>query len=189
MRNFVPKNARLIPDGAKRVFTGIIYDVYQWEQERFDGTSGTFEMLKRPDTCIIIPVKGEKIVAISDEQPGTPAHLTLPGGRNDVASEDELACAQRELLEETGLRFNTWKLVAAWQPARKIEYFVYVFVASDFAGEQAPRVDAGGEIIEPREMTFAEVKAAAANDPREFPEEVFARVHTLEELLALPDLR
>jgi len=44
MRNIIPKNARLVPEEAKLVFKGIIYDVYQWEQKMFDGTFSTFEM-------------------------------------------------------------------------------------------------------------------------------------------------
>ncbi len=36
-----------IPPNAKRVFKGIIFDVYQWQQKMFDGSKETFEMLKR----------------------------------------------------------------------------------------------------------------------------------------------
>lgn len=33
-----------IPSTAKRVFKGIIFDVYRWEQEMFDETTSTFEI-------------------------------------------------------------------------------------------------------------------------------------------------
>ena len=35
-----------VPKQAKRVFKGVIFDVYQWEQEMFDGTKEIFEKLK-----------------------------------------------------------------------------------------------------------------------------------------------
>ncbi len=41
----LPKNAILIPDHATCVFRGMLFDVYQWQQEMFDGSIETFEML------------------------------------------------------------------------------------------------------------------------------------------------
>lgn len=43
-----------IPKIAKEVFSGVIYDIYHWEQRMFDGSYGTFEMLRRPSTIEII---------------------------------------------------------------------------------------------------------------------------------------
>ncbi len=54
MNKTVPDDAILIPDSAKRMFEGIIFDVYQWKQTQFDGTTRDFEMLKRPDTVVIL---------------------------------------------------------------------------------------------------------------------------------------
>lgn len=45
-----------IPSHATKVFSGVIFDVYQWEQELFNGNIATFEALRRPSTVIIIPV-------------------------------------------------------------------------------------------------------------------------------------
>ncbi len=45
-----------IPSHAVKVFSGVIFDVYQWEQELFNGNVSTFEALRRPSTVIIIPV-------------------------------------------------------------------------------------------------------------------------------------
>ncbi|KKP89624.1 MAG: NUDIX hydrolase [Candidatus Moranbacteria bacterium GW2011_GWC2_37_73] len=33
-----PKSTQLIPEHAKKVFSGTFFDVYQWEQEMFDGS-------------------------------------------------------------------------------------------------------------------------------------------------------
>lgn len=42
------------------MFEGRIYDVYQWPQKLFDGSTETFEMLSRADTVKIIVLVNEK---------------------------------------------------------------------------------------------------------------------------------
>ena len=188
MRVVVPKDAVLIPANAMRVFKGIIYDVYHWKQERFDGSFATFEMLKRPDTVNVLAIKDNKIIVIRDEQPARPPKMTLPGGRHDVESETELDCAKRELHEETGLRFRTWKLVQVKQVATKIEQFFYLFVASDFEGQDEPHVDAGGEKIEIMPMTLDELKKTAeAQRDGYLPHELLRSITTIDDILSLPE--
>lgn len=57
-----------IPINARRVFKGIIFDVYQWEQKMFDGNFKTFEMLKRPNTVEIIAIRDNKIGSRLDKE-------------------------------------------------------------------------------------------------------------------------
>jgi ADP-ribose pyrophosphatase len=188
MRTVTPKNFNPVPPGATRVFKGILYDVYHWQQKMFDGSRATFEMLKRPDTIEIMAIKDGKLVAITDEQPGRKPELKLPGGRHDVEAETELDCAKRELHEETGLRFKTWKLIKADQLHFKIEQALYIFVATDLEGEDSPHVDAGGEKIAVRMMDFAEArKIAEAGTSRWWPNQILRSVNSFDELLALPE--
>src|SRR5690606_12391603 len=70
----------------------------------------------------------------------------IPGGIHDRADEDELAAAKRELLEETGMKSNEWKLVNVSEPNKKIEQFVYVYIASDLANNSPQRLDPGEKI-------------------------------------------
>ena len=190
MRTVIPKGARQVPEHAERVFKGIIFDVYQWQQEKFDGTFATYEMIKRPDTVNVLAIKDGKIVVVRDEQPYRPAQLTLPGGRHDVETETELDCAKRELHEETGMRFKNWKLISATQEHGKIDYFYYIFLATDFEGQDEPHVDAGGERIEVLEMTLAELKEnAEAQHNGYLPYELLRGVHTLDDLQKLPEIK
>lgn len=69
MRKTLPPNAILIPDTAKQVFAGVIFDVYQWPQTMFDGRTETFEMLRRPDTVKVLLVRSNQILLINDAQP------------------------------------------------------------------------------------------------------------------------
>lgn len=156
MRGFVPKNVKLIPDNAEMVFRGKIFDVYQWPQEMFDGTTETFEMLKRADTVEIIAIKDDKIVITRQRQPRKDWYYAFPGGRADIEGENELAAAKRELLEETGMEFRNWKLIKVVQPFAKVDWLVYTFLATDFVGQETQKLDAG-EMIEVKEVSFAEM--------------------------------
>lgn len=160
MRRFVPKNMNLIPENAHCAFEGEIFDVYQWPQELFDGSTATFEMLKRPDTVSVIAIKDGKLVLTKQKQPRTSEYCTVPGGRVDKEDADELAAAKRELQEETGMLFKNWRLVRAVQPHRKIDWVVYTFLATHFEGQTETKLD-GGEQIETILVDFAELPALA----------------------------
>ena len=186
MRTITPQSARLVPDSAERVFEGVLFDVYQWQQEMFDGSYATFEMMKRPDTIVVIAVKGDKLVVVEQEQPGHSAFYDFPGGRHDVDSEDELAAAKRELLEETGMSFNTWKLVDVSQPVFKLEWFVYTFVATDFNGQVEQHLDAG-EKVSLRLEDFATAKQMAMSPKsRNMARELLRDLDSLDDLVNLP---
>jgi ADP-ribose pyrophosphatase len=189
MRTIFPPNAHLVPENATRVFKGIIYDVYHWPQKMFDGSTATFEMLKRPDTIKTIAIKDNKIVIVDEEQPNHKPFYDIPGGRHDVESEDELECAKRELLEETGMTFKTWKLLDVTQRLLKIEQFVYVFLATDFESQTEQNLDTGEKIkIELRDLADVK-KLATTPEARYLPTNILDQVNSLDELLALPEYK
>jgi len=129
MKKQVPKDAVLIPDTAKRVFRGQIFDVYQWPQKMFDNSTQTFEMLRRPDTIAVIAVVEDKILILDDEQPHTGLRKSLPTGRVDDQDTATLSAAKREVLEETGFEFSKWRLIEVTQPHSKLEWFIYFYIA------------------------------------------------------------
>lgn len=150
-----------IPEKAKRVFAGVIFDVYQWEQEMFDGSRMTFEMLKRPNTVEVIPVVGDKILIQEQEQPGSAPFLSLPGGRVDK-NEDSLAAVKREFLEETGYVSENWELWDTVDPYGKMEWTIYSFIARDCRRQQEMHLDIG-EKITLKFVSFDEFLALADN--------------------------
>lgn len=124
-----PASKQPIPEDAKRVFRGVIFDVYQWEQRGYDGNVKTFEKVKRADTAMIIPVTEDgKIILAKQEQPGIKPFVGLVGGRIDEG-EDPLEAAKRELLEESGYEAKEWELFDAVQPISKLEWALYIFIA------------------------------------------------------------
>ncbi|MDB5181932.1 MAG: hydrolase [Candidatus Saccharibacteria bacterium] len=157
MQKIIPQEATLIPEGAKLVFEGVMYDVYQWEQELFDGTTDTFEMLRRADTVMALCIVDDKILVLKDIQPHRGERISFPGGRIDDEDDDVLGAAKREVREETGYSFRNWKLIRVAQPSTKIEWFVYEFIAWDVIDTSEPHLDAG-EMITVEEKDFDTVK-------------------------------
>lgn len=170
-----------MPKDAKKVFSGEIFDVYQWEQKMYDGTIAVFERLKRPDTVSIIPVTQDgKIIIGLQEQPGTKLHFTTIAGRVDLG-EDTFEAAKRELLEETGHEAAEWALLHAYQPVTKIDWAIFTFVARGCKriGEQT--LDSG-EKIELKFISFEEfVEMAARGDFGEYELRIMAMEAQLDE--------
>ena len=156
----LPKGARLIPREADCVFRGEIYEVYQWPQKMPDGSVKTFEMLRRPDTVMVIALdEAGDVLVIDEEQPGGIVRKNhLPVGRVDSSDESVLAAAQRELREETGCTFpdSDWVLLDVVQMEKKIEWFTYLFLATGALHRAAQHLDAG-ENITVRSAPLAEV--------------------------------
>ncbi len=141
-----------IPQQAKRVFQGIIFDVYQWQQKMFDGSEATFEMLKRPNTVQVIAARGESILIGEEEQPNYAKCLTLFGGRVE-AGETELNAAKRELLEEAGLASEDWMLYRMDEPVLKLDWQIHTFIARDCRTVADQQLDSG-ERISIKEVSF-----------------------------------
>ena len=135
-----------IPPKAKQMFKGVIFDVWHWGQEMYDGTTTTFERLKRPDTVEVIATVGDKIILVDQEQPahGRPL-VCLPGGRTDQ-SDDLLSEAKRELLEETGYASEDWQLWRSVKPYNKIVWQIHHFLARNCRLVQSQSLDSGEKI-------------------------------------------
>lgn len=96
------------PPHAKCVFHGVYFDVWQWQQELFDGSYATFECITRPDTVAVIAfLDPDTVLLIHEEHPVRAPFIDIPGGRVDAGEEMEVA-AKRELMEETGYSARTF---------------------------------------------------------------------------------
>lgn len=162
MKIIRPISKQPIPSRAEKVFQGVIFNVYQWEQKLFDGTTATFEKLKRPDTVVVFPVLADgRILLTEQEQPGKEPFIGATGGRVDPG-EDILAAAKRELLEESGYEAKEFRLWDAQQPITKIDWAVYTFIAKGLKKVDDLHLD-GGERITLKPVTFDELLGLASS--------------------------
>jgi ADP-ribose pyrophosphatase len=141
-----PKSTQPLPKHAKKVFDGIIFSIWQWEQEMYDGSIQTFEKSSRAASVGIIPItKDKKIVLTIQEQPGMNQFISLLGGVVDPG-EKEVEAAHREIKEEAGLVTSDLELWYSVQPVTKIEWPIYIYIARDCEIVAPPNPDAGEKI-------------------------------------------
>jgi ADP-ribose pyrophosphatase len=131
-----------IPPHADRVFKGVIFDIHQWQQEMYDGSTAVFEIASRAPTVEVIALDGEDIIFSQQEQPNKGMYYSFLGGRGEPG-EDPLHTAQRELMEESGLASDNWRLLRTYPFPGKIDWTVYLYLATDCRTVAAPALDAG----------------------------------------------
>lgn len=158
-----PKSKQVLPEEAKLMFKGEIFDVYQWKLIGYDGKPRIFEKLKRPDTAVVIPVTiDNKIIIAKQEQPSKLPYLGCLGGRVDEG-EDSLQAAKRELLEESGYESSDWSLFDSSQPISKIDWVVYLYIAKNCTKVAEQNLD-GAEKIELMYLDFEEFADLVLSD-------------------------
>ena len=151
----MPQKRKQLPKNAKRVFKGVIFDVWQWKQKMFDGSFATFERITRPDTCLVIPVVGKKIMVLKQRQPDWKKYSATMAGGSVEENEKPLIAGKRELLEETGYISKDWYLWKRLNPQRKIIFAVHFYIARNCILKQMAQPDRG-EIIKTELLTFEE---------------------------------
>lgn len=141
-----PKSRQPIPQHAKKVFEGKLFDVFQWEQKLYDGSKGIFEKVQRTDTTDVIAITEDgKVIVLEQEQPGKGKFFSLPGGSVD-RGEDPVDNAKRELLEETGYEAGEISLWHSIQQVSKIDWALYIFVAKNCKKVSDQNLDSGEKI-------------------------------------------
>ncbi len=187
----LPPHTKLHSEKAKLVFKGVRFDAYQWQQKMFDGSTETFEVIKRDDTVVIMPVIDDEIVIVNEQQPhwdkpgfALAAGMVNPGEDLDVA-------ARRELEEETGLIFKNYHLVHIGVPAPGLEWFTYTFIATGYQGTKEKHLDPGekNEVIKlSLEKVLEMTRKKEFLYPMRFVEELIVRekIGELEDILKNP---
>lgn len=142
-----------MPSHAVRVFDGELFNVYQWHQEMFDGSTQVFERLARKDGATIIAVtKDKKILITYEEQPNRDSFISLPHGGVD-AGETPFEAAQRELREETGYIAGAWEEWFIKKGPDKISELYHTYIARNATATESVHADVG-EKIHVEEVSF-----------------------------------
>ncbi|MFN7756818.1 MAG: NUDIX domain-containing protein, partial [Betaproteobacteria bacterium] len=145
---------------ARRAWQGSFLHVYQDRVRCPDGHEATREYLRHPGAVMMVPLLDDGAVVLERQYryPLRRSFIELPAGKIDPG-EGLLACAQRELLEETGHVASDWAYLGGFHNAigycdEKIE----VFVARGLS-QQGARTDAG-EVIEVFSASVPDLLAA-----------------------------
>jgi ADP-ribose pyrophosphatase len=134
-----------IPKEARCVFQGILFDVYQWEQELFDGSKTTYEIVVRCPAASVICTIEDRILILMQEQPNRPLYPSLVAGKIEVNERPEIT-VQRELLEETGYQFKKLRLIDEFFGGTKLLFHEYLYVAQDCFKVTEQRLESGEKI-------------------------------------------
>ncbi len=148
----IPKG---LPQNAKCVFEGILFDTWQWEQELFDGSFTTFEAIVRiGSTQIILIDENNKIILYEEEQPLRGKFISMPGGQLDKEDLNPETGAKRELIEEMGM-VGELELLFEGEISSEIIWPTYYFVSRNSKVICENRREAG-EKINPIYLSFEE---------------------------------
>jgi ADP-ribose pyrophosphatase len=136
-----------MPPYAVHVFDGQLFNVYQWHQEMFDGTSQVFERLSRKDGAVAVAVTTDnRIIIQHEEQPGRSSYVSLPCGGFEHSEESSLDAVKRELLEESGYQSEKCSLWFESNPYGKVSNIDYIYVMRECVKCAEPVLDPGEKI-------------------------------------------
>ncbi|HEX5126471.1 MAG TPA: NUDIX hydrolase [Rhodocyclaceae bacterium] len=145
---------------GEQVFDGRLLKVYRDRVRLPDGSESWREFVRHPGACVIVAEIKPRVLIFERQfrYPVGRSFIELPAGKLD-AQETLLACAQRELLEETGYSGGEWQHLGAMHPCigysnERIEIF---FARNLNRGMQ--RLDEG-EFLELVEMSLDDAEAA-----------------------------
>lgn len=95
------------------VFTGRLIDVSHMVVRLPNGEQSYREVVRHKGAAAVVPVDADGFVTLVRQHRVVVDTVTLeiPAGKLDHAGEDPLACAHRELAEETGLRAEHMELL------------------------------------------------------------------------------
>jgi ADP-ribose pyrophosphatase len=134
--------------------------VFRYEKLRValpDGAESERDVVRLPGGSVVVPIDQEGYVYLVSQYRAAVRRVTLelPAGRLEPGESPE-ACAERELLEETGYRAGTWKrLTSIFSSPGYSDEVLHIFLATDLQyGEPDPDE---GEFINTLMFPFDEV--------------------------------
>jgi ADP-ribose pyrophosphatase len=126
--------------GGELVWEGRIAGVRVDSFRHDDGEVVEREVVLHPGAVVVLPFDGERIWLVRQprEVVGEQRLLEVPAGKLDVAGEEPLDVAKRELSEEIGKSAATWKYLTSSyaSPGFSNEKF-HIFLATDLSDDQA----------------------------------------------------
>ncbi|MGE5473134.1 MAG: NUDIX domain-containing protein [Ignavibacteriales bacterium] len=117
--------------GVEQIYKGYIISLEKIAVELPDGRISNRDVVRHPGASMVIPVMDDgKIIMVRQYRKAIEkASLEMPAGKLD-AGEEPLACAKRELEEETGYIAQTFKHLATTDSAPGFtDEHIYIYLA------------------------------------------------------------
>ncbi|SFW12050.1 NUDIX domain-containing protein [Nitrosovibrio sp. Nv17] len=132
------------PVDSRKVFDGELLQVFQDHARLPDGKVRVREYIAHPGAVVVVALldNGELVLERQHRYPLHRDFFELPAGKIDPG-EDPLACAQRELLEETGYVAARWRHLATLHPCIGYSDEKLVYYLAQGLGFQGARLDEG----------------------------------------------
>lgn len=99
-----------VKQDSQELFKGKFLHAWRDTVRLPDGGTATREYVIHPGAVVIVPLMDDGRVLLERQfrYPVQQVMIEFPAGKLDVPGEDRLACARRELLEETGYTAGEW---------------------------------------------------------------------------------
>lgn len=139
----------------RRVYDGLIFDVYRRPVRVGPGRVVEYETVRCPDAVRVYPLSSAgELLMISEHRPELDRRvLRVVSGRVE-AGEAPLEAAARELAEELGLVGGTARVFATSRPMLKVEHVLHHVLVKDF--------ERGATALEPLEDVAEQAVAVDA---------------------------
>jgi 8-oxo-dGTP pyrophosphatase MutT (NUDIX family) len=126
--------------GGETLYEGRIVDVRMERFRHADGEEVSREIVRHQGAVAVVAQDAREVWLVRQprEAVDEPALLEIPAGRLDVAGEQPMAAAQRELAEEIGRGARSWQpIVTYYTGAGFTDERVHLFHASDLYEQHA----------------------------------------------------
>lgn len=143
------------PMSAETVYDGSIFALV-----REHWPSGEYDVVRHVGAAAVVPVTPDgDVLLVRQLRPAIRQELVeIPAGLLDGAGEDALACAARELFEETGYRHESMELIGGiYTSAGYSDEYIHLFWARTLAEPEAEPEEGIRLVREP----FGKMEAAA----------------------------
>lgn len=127
---------------SKRLYDGRVWDVFQDEVTYGKGTITRDYVRHTGAVAVLVMDENERVLIIKQyRHPVRLREWEIPAGLLDIAGEDPLICAQRELAEEVDLVADSWNVLAdyATSPGGSDE-LIRVYLARGLHATEVPHL-------------------------------------------------